>query len=198
MTKSKLRHLKNEMLIANFLANFIGVFVVNALIYSGESFSNAKIWQHAVPFWIDALFTPFAFTFVGVMTLLYERPIRRYLNAAYNRTPMPAELETNARQRLLNEPFVLITYDFSMWLLSAIIYPIMHWVYNSGSNMIQSSLYHSLSSGCHHHHGCLFSVGAYFTKKNGALVFSGWRPVCSAQNIAHPDPHPAGSPVVGL
>ena len=146
MTKNKLRHLKNEMLIANFLANFIGVYVVNALIYSGESFTNDKMWQHAVPFWIDALFTPFAFTFVGVMTLLYERPIRRYLNAVYNRTPMPAGLEANARQRLLNEPFVLITYDFSMWLLSAIIYPIMHWVYDSGSNMIQSALYHSLSS----------------------------------------------------
>ena len=146
MTKSKLRHLKNEMLIANFLANFIGVFVVNALIYSGESFTNKKIWEHAVPFWIDALFTPFAFAFVCVMTLLYERPIRRYLNAVYNRTSIPAELETNARQRLLNEPFVLITFDFSMWLLSAIIYPIIHWVYDSGSHMIQSSLYHSLSS----------------------------------------------------
>jgi len=146
MTKSKLRHLKNEMLIANFLANFIGVFVVNALIYSGESFTGKKIWQHAVPFWIDTLFTPFAFAFVLLMTLLYERPIRRYLNAVYNRTPMPAELETNARQRLLNEPFVLITYDFSMWLLSAIIYPIMHWIYDSGSNLIQSALYHSLSS----------------------------------------------------
>lgn len=146
MTKSKLRHLKNEMLIANFLANFIGVFVVNVLIYSSESFANKIIWQQAVPFWIDTLFTPFAFAFVCVMTLLYERPIRRYLNAVYNRTSTPAELETNARQRLLNEPFVLITYDFSMWLLSAIIYPIMHWVYDSGSNMIQSSLYHSLSS----------------------------------------------------
>ena len=57
MTKNKLRHLKNEMLIANFLANFIGVFVVNALIYSGDSFANKKIWEHAVPFWIDVLFT---------------------------------------------------------------------------------------------------------------------------------------------
>jgi sigma-B regulation protein RsbU (phosphoserine phosphatase) len=146
MTKSKLRHLKNEMLIANFLANFIGVFVVNALIYSGDSFADKKIWQHAIPYWIDALFTPFAFAFVCAMTLLYERPIRRYLNAVFNRKTVTAELETRARQRLLNEPFVLITYDFSMWLLSAIIYPIIHWVYDSGSNMIQSSLYHSLSS----------------------------------------------------
>jgi len=146
MTKNKLRHLKNEMLVANFLANFIGVFVVNALMYSADSFPNEKIWQQAVPYWVDALFTPFAFAFVCVVTWLYERPIRRYLNAVYNRTSISAELETTARQRLLNEPFVLIIYDFSMWLLSAIIYPIMHWAYDSGSNMIQSAIYHSLSS----------------------------------------------------
>jgi sigma-B regulation protein RsbU (phosphoserine phosphatase) len=147
MTKWKLFHLKNEMLIANFLANFIGVFVVNNLIYSGQSFTHKATWQYAVPFWIDTLFTPFAFTFVCVMTLLYEQPIRRYLDAAFNRVSISVEFENNARQRLLNEPFVLITYDFSMWLLSAIIYPILHWVYNSGPSMIQSSIYHSLSAG---------------------------------------------------
>ena len=146
MTKRKLFYLKNEMLIANFLANFIGVFVVNALIYSGKSFANKKIWEYAVPFWIDTLFTPFAFSFVCVMTLLYERPIRRYLNGLFKQTSTPAGLESQARQRLLNEPFVLITLDFSMWLLSAIIYPIIHWIYDSGLNMIHSSLYHSLSS----------------------------------------------------
>jgi len=147
ITKKKLIHLKNEMFVANFLANFIGVFVVNALMYIGEGFINKKLWVHAVPFWIDAFFTPFAFTFVGAMTLLYEKPIRRYLTARYKQAPISAELESIARQKLLNEPFVLITYDLSMWLLSAILYPILHWIYNSGSTMIQSSLYHSLSSG---------------------------------------------------
>jgi sigma-B regulation protein RsbU (phosphoserine phosphatase) len=147
MTKKKLIHLKHEMLVANFLANFIGVFVVNALMYIGEGFINKKLWVHAIPFWIDTLFTPFAFTFVCVMTLLYEKPIRRYLEAIYKKAPISADLESIARQRLLNEPFVLITYDFSMWLLSAILYPILHWIYNSGSTTIQSSIYHNLSSG---------------------------------------------------
>jgi hypothetical protein len=81
LTQKKLHHLKNEMLIANCLANLIGVFAVNALMYIGEGFTNKKLWENAVPFWIDALFTPFAFTFVAAMTLLYERPIRRYLTA---------------------------------------------------------------------------------------------------------------------
>jgi serine phosphatase RsbU (regulator of sigma subunit) len=147
MTKRKLLHLKNEMLAANFLANIIGVFVVNALMYTGEGFTNKILWEYTIPFWIDALFTPFAFTFVTVMTLRHEKPIRRYLTAMYKQTPIPEDLEKIARQRLLNEPFVLITYDFSMWLLSAIVYPLLHWIYNSGPTMIQSSLYHSLSCG---------------------------------------------------
>jgi len=147
MTKRKLLHLKNEMLAANFLANIIGVFVVNALMYTGEGFTNKILWEYTIPFWIDALFTPFAFTFVTVMTLRYEKPIRRYLTAMYKQTTISEDLENIARQRLLNEPFVLITYDFSMWLLSAIVYPMLHWIYNSGPTMIQSSLYHSLSCG---------------------------------------------------
>jgi phosphoserine phosphatase RsbU/P len=147
LTKRKLHHLKSEMLVANFLANLIGVFAVNALMFLGEGFTNKKLWDHAVPFWIDTFFTPFAFTFVCVMTLRYERPIRRYLTAIYKQAPIPDDLASTARQKLLNEPFVLITYDFSMWLLSAIVYPLLHWIYNSGSTMIQSSLYHGLSSG---------------------------------------------------
>ena len=147
MTKKRLLHLKNEMLIANFLANFVGVFGVNALMFTAEGFTNKKIWSYALPYWIDALFTPFAFSFVLVMTILYERPIRSYLNTLYNQAPISRNLQNRARQRLLNEPFVLISLDFSMWLLSAVIYPIIHWIYGSGSYVIQVSLYHSLSTG---------------------------------------------------
>jgi serine phosphatase RsbU (regulator of sigma subunit) len=147
LTPKKLHHLKNEMLVANCLANLIGVVAVNALMFVGEGFINKKLWQHPVPFWIDTLFTPFAFIFVCGMTLQYERPIRRYLTALYKKTPISAELAGIARQRLLNEPFVLISYDFSMWLLSAIVYPMLHWIYNSGPTAIQSSLYHGLSAG---------------------------------------------------
>ncbi|MEJ2167402.1 MAG: SpoIIE family protein phosphatase [Desulfobacterales bacterium] len=147
LTPKKLYHLKNEMLVANFLANLIGVVAVNALMFVGEGFINKKLWQHAVPFWIDTLFTPFAFIFVCVMTLRYERPIRRYLTAVCKKAPISDELAVIARQRLLNEPFVLISYDFSMWLLSAIVYPMLHWIYDSGPTVIQSALYHGLSAG---------------------------------------------------
>ncbi len=147
MTKFKYFHLKNEMLIANFLANVIGVFGVNALMISPGGFPKHKIWTYPIPYWIDALFTPFAFAFVAGMTLLYEKPVRRYLDTIFKHASASSDYAGIARQRLLNEPFILIALDFSMWLLSAIIYSTLHWVYSSGTNVVLSSLYHNLSIG---------------------------------------------------
>ncbi|MEJ2219933.1 MAG: PP2C family protein-serine/threonine phosphatase [Desulfobacterales bacterium] len=147
MSKFKLFHLKNEMLVATFLANFIGVFFVNATLYYDGGFADRQIWQYPLPYWIDALFDPFAFSFVWVMILIYEKPIRRFLNLSFKQADIPLELETTARRRLLNEPFVLIALSFSMWLLAATVYPLIHWVYGSGSNMVQRVLTNALSSG---------------------------------------------------
>jgi len=147
MTKFKLFHLKNEMLVANFLANFIGVFSANVILLMAEGFPDKQMWQHPLPYWVDTLFTPFAFCFVGVMTVLYEQPIRRYLNLSFKKASISQDLETKARRRLLNAPFVLIALSFSMWLLAATIYPSIHWAYGSGVNMVQRALFNALGTG---------------------------------------------------
>jgi len=147
MTKFKLFHLKNRMLIANFLANFIGVFFANAMLLMAEGFPDKQMWQDPIPYWVDMLFSPFAFVFVGVMTVLYEKPIRCYLNLSFKQASISQDLEIRARRRLLNAPFVLMGFGFSMWLLAAAIYPLIHWVYGSESNMVQRSLYNALSTG---------------------------------------------------
>jgi sigma-B regulation protein RsbU (phosphoserine phosphatase) len=147
MTKFKRFHLKNEMLGANFLANFIGVFFVNALLLIAEGKPPKYVWSHPVAYWADALFTPFAFVFVTLATLMYEKPIRRFLNAKFHGESISADLTSVARRRLLNEPFVLISFDFSMWLLAAVVYPTINWVYGGGANMVQRSLCMSISAG---------------------------------------------------
>ena len=165
MKKLKLFHLKNEMLIANGIANFIGVFWVTQMKpTTGEM---GGLFEYSIPYWIDALFDPFAFSFVIVMTLLYEKPIRHYLNALSRRTSIPQDLKLKARRRLLNEPFVLIALDFSMWLLAAIVYPVMNWAYDSGSQAVQNSLYDALSTG-------LITVTVAFFSSSTCCK-SGWR-----------------------
>ena len=147
MTKLKQFHLKNEMLGANFLANFVGVFLVNGLMIVVEGRSPATVWIHPVAYWVDALFTPFAFVFVTVINLVYEKPIRQCLNAIFSGESASLNLQRTASRRLLNEPFVLIALDLSMWLLAAVIYPSINWAYGGGSNIIQRSLYLNVSTG---------------------------------------------------
>jgi len=147
MTKRMLLHLKNEMLVANCLANVIGVFLVKFIIDTGESPLPAHVIQNPVVEFIDTIFTPFAFLFVAAITYFYERPIRKYLTAKFNDTAISQNLTITARRKVLNEPFVAITLDFSMWMLSTIIYPVMFWLAGAGPNAIQRSIVHGLSIG---------------------------------------------------
>jgi sigma-B regulation protein RsbU (phosphoserine phosphatase) len=147
MKKLKLFYLKNQMFVANGIANFIGVLLSNALELTTQEPYPKEFLEYPIVHWTDALFSPFAFSFVFVMTLLYEKPIRHYLNALFKRTSIPQNLKLKARQRLLNEPFVLIALDFSMWVLSAIIWAAIHWTYDSGAQLVQRALYNSLSIG---------------------------------------------------
>ena len=147
MKKLKLFYLKNGMLVANGIANFIGVLVGKGLESKTQVPFPKEFWEYPIVNWTDTLFSPFAFSFVIVVTLLYEKPIRQYLNALSRRTSIPQDLKLKARQRLLNEPFVLIALDFSMWALAAIVWSTIHWAYDFGAQLILHALSGSLSIG---------------------------------------------------
>jgi len=70
MTNLKLWHLKNEMLLANFLANFIGAVVVQKLIVKAETSFPESLFDNRPLFFFDIAFTPCAFIFVTVATLI--------------------------------------------------------------------------------------------------------------------------------
>ena len=147
MTKFQHWHLKNDMLTANLLANLIAVTFFQGLMFAAEPDPPDHIWQIPTIDIIDALFTPAAFVFVIVMTLIYERPIRAYLNARQAGKRVSLEMKNIARQKILNEPFVAIGLDLSMWVLSAIVYGAIFWVYDIGTFWIQRSFFVSLSTG---------------------------------------------------
>ena len=146
MTKFKLLYLKNGMLFANGIANFTAVFFVQNFIFRAEPLPD-QIWKNPIYYWTDIIFPPVAFIFVAVMTLLYEQQIRIYLNTKFRNKLVPEDLENKARQRLLNEPFILITLDLSMWLLAAVVYTILHLTLDSGSSLIQRTIFTNLSTG---------------------------------------------------
>jgi sigma-B regulation protein RsbU (phosphoserine phosphatase) len=147
MSKWRLFHLKNEMLAANLLANFIGAFLVQGLIFRAETPFPESLFDNRLVYFFDMAFTPLAFLFATAAALIYERSIRKYLTAKSNRTPISPQLERRARRRILNEPFVLIGIDFSMWLLAAILYPIAFLLSQADPISIQRSFVLNISTG---------------------------------------------------
>jgi serine phosphatase RsbU (regulator of sigma subunit) len=146
MNKIKLFNIKNVMLGANGLANFIGAVVVNALL--------SKVEGHLLPMSIASahqtfhiIFTTTAFSFAIIFTVLYERPIRQYLNALSKNAAMPGEFVSKARRRLLNEPFVLLALDLGIWLTAAIVYSAFNWILGAGPLEIQSTISDALANG---------------------------------------------------
>jgi hypothetical protein len=57
MKKLKFFYLRNQMLVANGIANFIGVFLAIALIRRAEPFPK-ELFDNPIIYWTDALFDP--------------------------------------------------------------------------------------------------------------------------------------------
>ena len=146
MTKFNLFHLKNDMVFANVFTHLFAVILVRKLMLKAEPLP-AEIWEIPIANLMHTFYLPLAFSFVLVITLLYERPIRIYLNAKFDHSEVSAELENKARRKVLNEPFFLMAVGLSMWMLPAIIWPIIFWSHGLGSNLIQHSLSLSLTTG---------------------------------------------------
>jgi sigma-B regulation protein RsbU (phosphoserine phosphatase) len=147
MTRTQHWHIKNDLLAANLVANLLAVTFFQGLMFRAEPDPPDYIWQIPVIDFIDMFFTPAAFIFVIVGTLVYERPIRLYLNARYRGETINREIEHRARRKILNEPFVVIVLDLSMWILSAVVYGAIFWIYDVGSFWVQRSFFVSLSTG---------------------------------------------------
>jgi len=147
MTRFRLWHLKNVMLAANFLANLIGVVLIELFLLKTEGSTPEEFLQHPVADFVNFGFYLAVSIFLLSTTLIYERPIRAYLNSKFEKASVTSAMEHTARRRLLNEPFVLISLSLSMWLLSAIVYPIVYWALDIGRYWIQSPCFMGLSTG---------------------------------------------------
>ena len=145
MTRGQHRRLKNCLLWANFVSNVVGFIIVYFLFRSLYFPLDASILRASE--YVNMVFTPGAFLLVALFTLLYERPIRRYLDLQYKKASIPAELAINARRKLLNEPFVLILVDFSIWLLAAIVFSTLYWSLGANREVIMRPIIMNLITG---------------------------------------------------
>jgi adenylate cyclase len=145
MSRYQFLRAKNAMLLANLISNVIGVCVVFFLVrHTGPAPTPAISDVSLV---IHLIFIPLAFLIPIVVTLIYERPIRRYMERVHGRDPVTDAEGLSARQRLLNEPFFLIGLDMIIWIVSATLYPVVFWVYGLDEGFIHLSFMRSLFTG---------------------------------------------------
>lgn len=145
MTWFSVFRVKNSMLFANFISNAIGLGIVLFLISQSAPALPAGVEQ--VIKRMHMIFNPLAFAFATIFTLFYERPIRRYLSNRYGGKPESREKPYEARRRLLNEPFVMIALDLSLWLAAAFIYSTAIWRHGGSEGLISMTFFRSLITG---------------------------------------------------
>jgi sigma-B regulation protein RsbU (phosphoserine phosphatase) len=133
------------MFFFNLVGISIGVLAFFILSYRSISPPTPEIER--LTFRIALFFEPLFFIFILAATLLFEQPIRRYLDLMSRNQTIPAEIADKARQRLLNEPFFLIALDLVLWLAAAAVYPISFYAYKAGEMIVGRALIQNLLIG---------------------------------------------------
>jgi adenylate cyclase len=108
------------MLIANLISNIIGVTV--DFYFSRRSGVIASAVQSGVYASLNRIFLPLSFAVPIALTLIYERPIRRYLDLRNAGLATSGTLTRDVHRRLLNEPFFLMGLNAVIWLSAALTY----------------------------------------------------------------------------
>lgn len=112
--------LKNEMLFMNYLANTIGVCIVIFITY--RPLSQQLVDTLRLIGRIGWFFEPLCGALMLVLTLIYEQPIRRFLDAHGSGAQLSEEVIFVARKRLLNEPFFLMAMNLVIWIAAGSVY----------------------------------------------------------------------------
>ncbi len=136
---------KNTMLIANFIANLVGVAV--ALYLFNRTGVLSSVLSNTIYATINYIFIPLSFTIPAVVTLIYERPIRRYVDNERDGLASSADQVRKVHQRLLNEPFFLIVLDAMVWIGAAITYSVYFWELGLSRKFVLDAFLRNLQVG---------------------------------------------------
>jgi sigma-B regulation protein RsbU (phosphoserine phosphatase) len=147
MDRKRLIFLKFAMGGTNFLANLIGVAFAQGVSTWVERPLPDFVWENPLVDVLEIFFSPMAFVFIAVATVVYEKPLQQYLNAAFERRPIANPLAEKARRRLLNEPYMTMALDLSMWGLAALLWGLVLWQAGAGAIPVRRAVFNSLSIG---------------------------------------------------
>ena len=111
MTKINVFRIKNALLLANAISNTIGIMVIIFILRGAGDLIAPEVMLLANR--IHIFFLPLSLIIPIAIIIIYEKPIRRYLEMQHQNEPVSEAFTLIARQRLLNEPiFLILRFDF--------------------------------------------------------------------------------------
>ncbi len=122
MTRFRIFCLKNAMFTANIMATAIGsglLYVFYEFVLRGEQTDKYVEFHIRTSNYLGVIFT-LLFAFI----IIYEWPIRRYLDKLGSDALISSKLESQVKKRLLNEPFFIIGIDMAAWILAGVAFAI--------------------------------------------------------------------------
>jgi len=115
--------LVNGMLLGNISANLIGDFITN--IFLAHRSLDASEGLLSLLRHLDIAYGIICMGVIFIITIWYERPIRRCIRQfADSAEPDPGLLDS-ARRRLLNEPYMVVLMDIVIWGFGSIMFAFM-------------------------------------------------------------------------
>ncbi len=118
---------RNSMLAGNMAANLAGILIFQLVKNFGVSASTEQadlIYAQTL-----LIYLPCAVILWFAITVYYELPIRSALNKIISKETIDPALEIKARQRILNEPFFLLSLDAFFWVFAAVLCPVVIYSY---------------------------------------------------------------------
>jgi adenylate cyclase len=136
---------RNTLIIANIISNLIGVSVAFYLFRRTGVVVDSLQTDFLAP--INLIFLPISFALPTLITLIYEQPIRRYLELRHTEQSISDDLAAACHRRLLNEPFFLLSINALIWIAAAVTYAAYYWQLGSGRRVILGALSLNLQVG---------------------------------------------------
>ncbi len=121
-TYGKLRYfsLINSMLLGNIFVNFIGDFITK-IFFAHRSLTLSDglltLLRH-----LDITYGTISLAVICIITIWYERPIRRCIRHFADGIDPDPRLLDSARRRLLNAPFMVAAMDIFIWGFGTILF----------------------------------------------------------------------------
>jgi phosphoserine phosphatase RsbU/P len=145
MTKVNVFRIKNALLFSNMISNIFGVLVIVFILRGSGDLIAPQVLTLAGR--IHIFFLPLSLIVPFAITVVYEKPIRRYLEKQYRNEPVSEESTFQARRRLLNEPLFLIVLDFLVWLTAGCVYSGVFWLNGADRESIGEAFFQNIFTG---------------------------------------------------